>query len=43
MQRLKGRLVVNPGSATLPDKGAAAGYARLTIRECAAEAEIVTL
>jgi putative phosphoesterase len=43
IERVRGRLVVNPGSATLPDKGAAASYARLTIVDGAADAAIVTL
>ncbi|HEY2482057.1 MAG TPA: metallophosphoesterase family protein [Caulobacteraceae bacterium] len=43
VQRLERRLVVNPGSATLPDKDAPASFARLTIRDGQADAEIVTL
>jgi predicted phosphodiesterase len=37
------RLCVNPGSATLPDEGAARTFARLTLRDGKAEAEIVEL
>jgi hypothetical protein len=43
VQRLNGRLMVNPGSVTLPDKGAAAGYARLTIDGGVANAAIVSV
>ncbi len=43
VERVGGRLVVNPGSATLPDKGAAASYARLTIDGGVADAAIVSI
>ncbi|MGH7023713.1 MAG: metallophosphoesterase family protein [Caulobacteraceae bacterium] len=41
--RIGGLLAVNPGSATLPDKGSAASFARLTIKDGAAAAEIVAV
>lgn len=43
VERVGGRLVVNPGSATLPDNGSRAGFARLTIDEGVADAEIVAI
>jgi putative phosphoesterase len=43
VERVGGRLAVNPGSATLPDKGAAASYARLTIDGGLAGATIASL
>jgi putative phosphoesterase len=38
-----GVLTVNPGSATLPDKGSAASFARLTVAAGKVSAEIVNL
>jgi predicted phosphodiesterase len=41
--RQDGVLTVNPGSATLPDKGSAASFARLTLEGGQVSAEIVSL
>ncbi|HEY1881133.1 MAG TPA: metallophosphoesterase family protein [Caulobacteraceae bacterium] len=41
--RQDGVLTVNPGSATLPDKGSAASFARLTVADGKVGAEIVSL
>ena len=43
VERIGAALAVNPGSATLPDKGARASYARLTIGAGTADADIVFL
>lgn len=41
LDRTVGRLEVNPGSATLPGKGASASFARLTVANGVIDAEIV--
>jgi putative phosphoesterase len=41
--RQDGVLTVNPGSATLPEKGSAAGFARLAVADGMVSAEIVVL
>ena len=43
IERATGRLHVNPGSVTLPGKGARASFARLTVASGAIDAEIVRL
>jgi putative phosphoesterase len=43
IERANGRLMVNPGSATLPADNAPASFARLTLAESSIEGEIVAL
>jgi putative phosphoesterase len=43
IERVDGRLQLNPGSATLPSKNAPASFARLTLAAGAIEGEIVSL
>src|SRR3984893_7167288 len=43
IERIDGRLQLNPGSATLPGKNAPASFARLTVAAGAIEGEIVSL
>src|SRR5216683_158505 len=43
IERITGRLQLNPGSATLPGKNAPASFARLTLAAGAIEGEIVSL
>jgi putative phosphoesterase len=43
LERIDGRLFVNPGSATLPAQGASASFAKLTLSDDGMEAEIVAL
>jgi putative phosphoesterase len=43
IERIDGRLQLNPGSATLPGKNAPASFARLTVAADAIEGEIVSL
>lgn len=43
IERVDGRLHVNPGSATLPGKGLDASFARLTLADGAIEVEIVSV
>jgi predicted phosphodiesterase len=42
-ERTDGRLLLNPGSITLPGENATASFARLTLGEDSIEAEIVPL
>jgi predicted phosphodiesterase len=43
IERIDGRLQLNPGSATLPGKNAPASFARLTLAAGAIAGEIVSL
>ena len=43
VERIDGRLHINPGSATLPSEGASASFARLTLAEGSIDGEIVSL
>jgi predicted phosphodiesterase len=43
IERIDGRLQINPGSATLPGKNAPASFARLTVAAGSIAGEIVSL
>jgi len=43
IERTGGRVIVNPGSAMLPDAGAPRSFARLTLEAGAVDAEIVSI